>query len=592
MRWPQLQMSTVKTESIALNALEAIIDDEPSMEFQFNSNDREMSWDGFISLHRIGSKTNSKQDFEGRVPVQIKGHTDAKGNQIDKNKIKYKVAIDDLRAYATEKGVLYFHIFVYGKRKEIFYASLFPSKVADYLEKANVRGNKKSLNIPFLRLDKDPKRLYYIVKQFDEEAKKQGSAYTPLVQDRIRTDELDKLKSINALVLGAEDSYSALLRLASGDVCLYGRTEEDKYDRPIEWVDESIFFLGRDVQQEIAIGKEGFYSQYRCVVDSDGGMKIKPSANLTICITEGKIDFKPITALKEVYTDARFLLRLRDNKAYRIANHEIRINSIGMEKAFEDKLTYIVNLYETLEMIHFAIPTPVNDFSENELRQFREIVNLRCGRYNEKLPDGFCKYIWHFDTKAVPLIVNKTDGQVKLSNAVYGAEYDIFLPNNDKPEEKGFLMPLFVYQDIDVLANLYCYDYSALKKQIDKSEINQKTAAALIDCVLIMVHVYDQNSDEHFLDLAEHLLDLLEAVADNSLLLLNRLQIKKRRGGLNAEEIEYLRSMIFKDSVFEFGQKVLLGETELATKIFEQMPEEIRNRTIGSPIYKLYCDSK
>ena len=181
-------MSTVKTESIALNALEAIIDDEPSMEFQFNSNDREMSWDGFISLHRIGSKTNSKQDFEGRVPVQIKGHTDAKGNQIDKNKIKYKVVIDDLRAYATEKGVLYFHIFVYGKRKEIFYASLFPSKVADYLEKANVRGNKKSLNIPFLRLDKDPKRLYYIVKQFDEEAKKQGSAYTPLVQDRIRTD--------------------------------------------------------------------------------------------------------------------------------------------------------------------------------------------------------------------------------------------------------------------------------------------------------------------------------------------------------------------------------------------------------------------
>ena len=69
-------MSTVKTESIAINALEAIIDDEPSMEYQFNSNDREMSWDGFISLHRIGSKTNSKQDFEGRVPVQIKTLSD------------------------------------------------------------------------------------------------------------------------------------------------------------------------------------------------------------------------------------------------------------------------------------------------------------------------------------------------------------------------------------------------------------------------------------------------------------------------------------------------------------------------------------
>lgn len=86
----------------------------------------------------------------------------------------------------------------------------------------------------FTKLEKDADKLYCVAKQFNDEALKQGSAYTPLVQDRIRIDDFDKIKSISMSVVGAKDSLDAILRLSSGDICLYGKMEDDKYPRPLE----------------------------------------------------------------------------------------------------------------------------------------------------------------------------------------------------------------------------------------------------------------------------------------------------------------------------------------------------------------------
>ena len=43
--------SSTKTEQRAVNALEAIIDEHSTMVHQFNGNDKEMSWDGYIWLY-------------------------------------------------------------------------------------------------------------------------------------------------------------------------------------------------------------------------------------------------------------------------------------------------------------------------------------------------------------------------------------------------------------------------------------------------------------------------------------------------------------------------------------------------------------
>ena len=42
--------SSTKIEHRAINVLESIIDEHLTMEYQFNGNDKEMSWDVYLAL--------------------------------------------------------------------------------------------------------------------------------------------------------------------------------------------------------------------------------------------------------------------------------------------------------------------------------------------------------------------------------------------------------------------------------------------------------------------------------------------------------------------------------------------------------------
>lgn len=97
-------------------------------------------------------------------------------------------------------------------------------------------------------------------------------------------------------------------------------------------------------------------------------------------------------------------------------------------------------------------------------------------------------------------------------------------------------MPLFIYNGADVLSNLYFYDYDSFYKQIDDSDINEITVNAFIECSLILINVYDMNSDVHFLDLADYILNKLEPFVQKDVFLLNKMEIKKRKKDLEDEE--------------------------------------------------------
>ena len=582
--------SSTKIEHRAVNALEAIIDEHLTMEHQFNENDKEMSWDGYIWLCKENNGVQSKHNFDARISVQIKGHTDPHHKFLNCDKISYPVELSDLDAYATEKGVLYFQIFLDGLHREIFYASLYPSKIADYLDAAKKKKNKRTYNIPFLKLEKDSQKLYIIVKQFSDESMKQGSAYTPLVQDRIRCDDFDKLKSVTLTVVGARDSYDVLLRLSSGDVCLYGKTADDKYPRPMEWPNRSKFFIGKEVYQKVSIGKEVFYSQYRCIADSDGGMVVILSPNLEWRITEKKFNFKVVSTLKALNHDARFLLTLKEVGSCFIARHEVKCTDSKLLPEAKYKLKFIVDLYETLEMIDFGIDVKISDLAEEQLSQFMQLVNLRLGLYSEQLKGDFLKYVWIFENKFVPLLIEKKDDKIELSSAIYTSKFAIFLPSEENEDERGYRLPLFTQQDAEVLGNLYRYDYDAFRNQLDSSDINETTSDTLLECVLKMISVYDINGYLEFLDLAEYFLQKLEPYIQKELFLLNQVQIRKRKGIFNSDDIMLLNGIDCDSAHIMFGKNVLLGHKEEALTYFRQFPEEAKTVYKSYPIYKLFTE--
>lgn len=137
--------SNSKIEDRAIGALSNIIDDHQTMTHQFNSMDKEMSWDGYIWIYKNVNGNENKSNFDDKVPVQIKGHIDEEERYRNKKYITYPVALEDLEVYFNDRGVLYFEIFmsIDGRKREIFYASLFPTKLKYYLENAKKKRIKK-----------------------------------------------------------------------------------------------------------------------------------------------------------------------------------------------------------------------------------------------------------------------------------------------------------------------------------------------------------------------------------------------------------------------------------------------------------------
>lgn len=582
-----MNISTTKIEHRALNALESIIDEHPTMEYSFNSEDKEMAWDGYILLFKDIKGSLNKADFDSRIPVQIKGHIDPERVYINKQRITYPVDVQDLYVYSSERGVLYFQIFLNNNKQEVFYTSLYPSKIADYLETIKKKGNKKKYSIPFTKLEKDSVKLYYIVKQFAEESKKQGTAYNPLVADRIRCNEFCNLKSISLTAVGVKNRYDALLRLSSGDICLYGKMEGDKYPRPLEWLDDSKFFIGQEVSQNISIGDDVFYDKYSCITDSDGRILLKLSPNLDMDLTNGIVSFKINSTIKVLGNDARFILKLLDTEAFCINGKPIVYTDMKPQKEFVTRLEYIVDLCKTLEMIDFDMNTMLTDYTEGEKAQFTKLVNFRLGAYNSKISDGYSRFDFKFGDKYIPLLVVKKDNEIELANALYSTKYGIYLPDNDD-DNQYYIMPLFVYQEVDVLCNLYKYDFALFYEQIDKSDINEKTAYAFLEAASKIECVYDRVFDERFLDIAIYIMDRIKPYLKGEVYLLSSLQILKRKRRLGKDEIKVLEKIESKDYYVMFEKYVLLEDRKNADIVFDKFSVKEKEECLEYPIYRLY----
>lgn len=122
-----LQPSNSKIEDRAIGALSNIIDDHQTMLHQFNSMDKEMSWDGYIWIYKNVNGSQDKSNFDDKVSVQIKGHIDKHGKYINKKYITYGVSLEDLRVYFNDRGVLYFEVFMSedGKKEKFFMLHCF-----------------------------------------------------------------------------------------------------------------------------------------------------------------------------------------------------------------------------------------------------------------------------------------------------------------------------------------------------------------------------------------------------------------------------------------------------------------------------------
>lgn len=593
-----------KIENRALNALENIIDAHNTMSHQFNSLDKEMSWDGSILIFKDNEGDTDKANFDDKVRVQIKGHVDdparnksRKRNYLGRKRITYPVDLMDLEIYSKDGGVIYFEIFMSpdGKEREVFYASLYPSVLKKYIDEKKEKLAKKktwpkrpSTSVVFTRLANNENVLYKIVKQFSMEKRKQGTGEVALVKDMIMLKDMDKVKSISATAVGIDDGFDVLKRFAAGDICFYGKTEGNPYERPIEWAKDAKFIMHKDIEQTIFVGNTLYYDKYELEGTSDDELTVIPSPNLRIDLSNGIFNFKSTTGIKELKRDAEFLLEAMKAAAFKINNTDYSYKNSVMPKELEDELKFYQDLDEVLSMIELDFDKPLKDLDGKILRQLSDLLRMKKGLKNSLLTEKFHIYNWMLEDKYVPVVVirHDNDDENDLCNAIYAKTLRTAVSNE---EGKYFKIPLFEYVDMHVIKNLYRYDYEWLKDQIDGADVNEYTAAYLNQAALKLISVFDENKDDKALELAQYQLDkIMELEKDKPYYLINVLQLKRRRDNLTGEDIQKLKEITVSDPQISFGVSVLLGDKNKAKQEFEKIDKETQEFIKKCPIYYLY----
>lgn len=546
-----------------------------------------MTYDGSISGFTKSGRDYSKKDWDFTVPIQVKGHVDKK-NERKSNYVSKDVELADLHIYYSEHGVLYFEVLMdeSGNDEEIFYAHLTQSKSKGYLDTAAKKKRNSSIRVQFIKLPKTPDALYRILKQFALDSRKQSKQ---LADDTIKLKDIQNVQEITATVVDAKSEVDILKKIVAGEVCLFGKVQGNPYDIPIEWKKDGKLAIFNEAHKAISVGDVLYYDKYKAKETSDGEIFIYPSDNLELNITSSRYHFDLKTDLNGMYKDAKFLLALLENTELTIAGHTITYTDPRMPDDLKERLRFIVDLYDTFDMIGFEKSIKLQELKEKSIRELEFLVNIRLGKYNNRLESEINRYLWHFQEKCVPLLIIRQGEQPQneLADALYSRKYQTFASLEGR-DDVVYVTPLFIYQSAEILSDLYKYDYEYFYNQIDKADINEYTIEVLNLEVLKLIKVYDICGDEHFLQIAEYLAKKLENVQHQEHYAMNRLQIKKRLGIWGEEELSELEAMTNATTQALFGKAVLLGDREKAAYYFKKMSSEEQEQYSEYPIFTLY----
>ena len=104
-------------ETLSVNAVRDSIVMSDFLDQFIPDNDKEPFWDGGVYIYK--NKDHTKENFKGRMPVQVKGKV---CNDHSQDEISYQIKTTDLRAYLADGGAVYFVVYIGSKglRKKIY----------------------------------------------------------------------------------------------------------------------------------------------------------------------------------------------------------------------------------------------------------------------------------------------------------------------------------------------------------------------------------------------------------------------------------------------------------------------------------------
>ncbi len=580
-------MNTQRIEGKGITSVNDFIFNSSILVPHLDFNDKTDSWDGFIFAY--SNETNKKSNLLGRIPVQVKSSEVRAFSGRTKTKAFY---VSDLINYKNDGGVIIFSVEHCGKSKRIFFSALLPYDLNRLLKGSKVE--QKTINIVLRQIPVgNILEFENVCREFLMHRKKQFSL--PMVdfpQDRIKEFMIQG-------VVSGDMAFDEML--LSRNHYLYGKTDIDSalYDCVTKINIEEI---KKTLNRTVSVGNKAYYSNYN-VISTKRNTQLLFGNNVMFTIEKGMLDINYAYAgtLDERIHDTEFIKKFISTKEIKIDGISYplitgNVNKRAMQKFnnYNECLMNIAALLNIFKISHQAID--LDSISNDDGKRLGVLVNSMV--YNNPAPEqkqmpGI--YRFKVGNLSFLTVINKNP-----NSKVEIYDFNTFSQGKIRlfPNDADYKDDLQAGHDVSIYILLTADDI--LCSNIKLNEVISHVTrykhlfehdSRVLLLTLEMIKVYDKTKSIEYLDCANELLSWLkEGPIDESIIVINELQINKRKRQLTRNEEKYLyklKEIEKKNDAILCGVSILLEDTEIFHHHFEKLSETEKNQFKSYPIYSL-----
>ena len=584
--------NTKRIEESATTALKSALLKCPILDAYIDSNDKTPSWDGTVFVYK--SEDQKKENIKGRVPIQVKGTEKIFVSDV----ATFSCSTVDLRNYYHDGGCIFFLVSVVpatGEHK-IFYASLLVVDLDKILKSAKAQ---KSYSIRLkLFPENDPKEMAHIFLSFTSNAHKQSSF---IGKDLLSIEELErrgtKIESLtfNASGIGLKEEDLPSF-MSAHDFYLYAKPEGLDIEIPIDRITDAI--VSKPVDGDIKVKEQIYYNSY-AVQYFKGEPTIRIGRGLSLVLNQeqkkSSISFKPSGTLSEFIKDASLFLDVLESREISINGAKITFNDpITVDVASrKSSLAYYKDVKKMLELLGVTEELQIDSISPQDESNLKNFVGAVL--YNRKI--GFrnmTEKTFYGPFKIANLVIwiwaeRNQEGQYSVQN-FFSPRHIAMFTLDDMKHKNPIPASQFLFLDKSAFIHTSNINYELMYQDIIQKELKPEMADRYVFWLLDILSAYDEQKEKAplLLGFAEKICDWLQAqgLADGNIMLLNKLQIVKRRRKLNPSEIVELAKLTVPDCPpnIRCGAYLLLDDQIAAQRCLDEMDTESQKTFLTYPI--------
>lgn len=300
--------------------------------------------------------------------------------------------------------------------------------------------------------------------------------------------------------------------------------------------------------------------------------------------------------LSDFIIEADFFIELVEQGELTLNGVTIPLNGASLTDLQERKknLEYCKDVKKMLDYLGVTEELLLNDLSENDEKNLRNftgavLYNRKIGFPNMEQDQLYGAF------KIANLVIwiwanRQLDGMYSIDSFFKLHQIALFT-DDDVDLKKPIQTSQFVLFDKKGLVHISNMDYEMVYSDISQTPLSPEYCTKVNFLVLDMIGAYDEQTrhDEKLLNLAEKICDWLrsiESMIDPEVLLLNKLQITKRRRTLSMSEIIELAKLTENSypPATRCGAYLLMDADEEAQKCFDELPLIAQEEFLKYPI--------